>query len=85
MKILDKLYYGKINEYYQNSIKVKDNEKLLETYNKLKLQLNPEQNELFDKYIEMQDNIIEKAYKQKYINGFKTGLLIGIETSKREQ
>lgn len=84
MKILDKLYYGKINEYYKKNIKTQDNDKLLDLYNKLKLQLNKEQNELFDEYVELQDNLLEITYKQKYINGFKTGLLIGIETNKQD-
>ena len=79
MDILDKLYYGKINEYSNSIITTKESKKLVVIYDNLKQQLNSNQFKLFEQYMDFQDKINEKAYKEKYKQGFRTGLMIGVE------
>lgn len=82
MDILDKLYYGKINEYSNSIITTKESKKIFTIYENLKQQLNSNQFELFEQYINLQDKINEKVYKEKYKQGFRTGLMIGVECKK---
>lgn len=82
MDILDKLYYGKINEYSNSIITTKESKKLIAIYDNLKQQLNSNQFKLFEQYIDFQDKINEKVYKGKYKQGFRTGLMIGVECKK---
>ncbi len=79
MDILDKLYYGKINEYSNPITTTKESKKLSTIYKNLKQQLNSNQLKLLEQYINLQDIINEKVYKEKYKQGFKTGLMIGVE------
>ncbi len=83
MNILKELYYGNIAEISRtvkfNTKKLNKEEKL---YNKLKENLSPEDLKLFKEYLELYDERLDKFAEEKYINGFKTGLLIGVECSK---
>ena len=83
MNRLKELYYGNIAEISRtvkfNTKKLNKEEKL---YNKLKENLSPEDLKLFKEYLELYDERLDKFAEEKYINGFKTGLLIGVECSK---
>ena len=83
MNILKELYYGNIAEISRtvkfNTKKLNKEEKL---YNKLKENLSPLDLKLFKEYLELYDERLDKFAEEKYINGFKTGLLIGDEWSK---
>ena len=83
MNILKELYYGNIAEISRN---VKFNTKKLnkeeKLYNKLKENLSPEDLKLFKEYLVLYDERLDKFAEEKYINGFKTGLLIGVECGK---
>ena len=80
--IIKEFFYGNIREYYKE-LKCK-NLLIKETdiYNKLINTLSLEQKHLFDEYIKIQDIFTTKYTEEKYSNGFKIGLLIGIETNK---
>ena len=83
MNILKELYYGNIAEISRtvkfNTKKLNKEEKL---YNKLKENLSPEDLKLFKEYLELYDERLDKFAEEKYINGFKTGLLIGVKCGK---
>lgn len=83
MNILKELYYGNIAEISRavkfNTKKLNKEEKL---YNKLKENLSPEDLKLLKEYLDLYDERLDKFAEEKYINGFKTGLLIGVECSK---
>lgn len=83
MNILQEIYNGNVAEI-QRKMNNKNHEEEFKIYNQLKLQLNPEQNELLYKYIELLAERTENTYQNKYIQRLKTGLLIGIEASKIE-
>lgn len=79
--ILEELYNGNIQEVFRRpseeyqSYCIKEND----AYNKLSKELNQEQLKLLDKYIELSQNSNEIEVKERYKQGFKTGILIGIE------
>ena len=83
MNILKEFYYGNIAEISRtvkfNTKKLNKEEKL---YNKLKENLSPEDLKLFKEYLELYDERLDKFAEEKYINDFKTGLLIGVECGK---
>ena len=83
MNRLKELYYGNIAEISRtvkfNTKKLNKEEKL---YNKLKENLSPEGLKLFKEYLVLYDERLDKFAEEKYINGFKTGLLIGVECGK---
>lgn len=83
MNRLKELYYGNIAEISRtvkfNTKKLNKEEKL---YNKLKENLSPEDLKLFKEYLVLYDERLDKFAEEKYINGFKTGLLIGVEYGK---
>lgn len=83
MNILKEFYYGNIAEISRtvkfNTKKLNKEEKL---YNKLKENLSPEDLKLFKEYLELYDERLDKFAEEKYINGFKTELLIGVECGK---
>lgn len=83
MNIIKELYYGNIAESQRpNKVPRKLLDKELKAYDNLKSNLTYEQSKLLDNFIEiMSDNhSIEKT--ETYISGFKTGLLLGVESSK---
>lgn len=83
MNILKKLYYGQLDEA---SKKMNfDNKKLkqeINCYDMLKIKLNNEQNEILEEFIDLYSERLSNFAENKYINGFKTGLLIAIECFK---
>ena len=84
MNILEEIFLGNISgaqrkmpqEYKQSC----DEEYKL--YTQLKNELPKDKLELFEKYIEASEKTLEITEKDFYINGLKTGVLIGIECSK---
>jgi vacuolar-type H+-ATPase subunit H len=84
--ILDELYYGNIQQVFKkasNEYKEahKKEMKLLAEFEK---QLPKELEDLFEKYVTSCDDKNDIEVKDAYIQGLKTGLLIGIEASKIE-
>lgn len=56
--------------------------KKLKLYEELKSKLETNLKELFLKYSDLYGERMDKALEDKYIQGFKIGLLIGIECNK---
>ncbi len=84
MNILKELYYGKISEIDRRMRPIPDpktNKELL-AYEELKNKLSNEDFELFTKFFDLYQTRIDKELEEKYIQGFKTGLQIGVESSK---
>lgn len=84
MKILKELYYGNISEISRKT-KTRDIEKEKREdflYDTLKKTLDIPQNiKLLEEFINLYGDRLEERNIEAYINGFKTGLLIGIECS----
>lgn len=57
-------------------------DKELLTYEELKEKLPEQLSELFEKFVDLISDRYGKEMEDKYIQGFKTGLLIGIESNK---
>lgn len=79
--ILEELYNGNIQEVFRQPskkyIQFNNEEKI--AYDKLTKSLNQEQNKLLEIFIEKMQNTEEFSIKDAYKQGFKTGLLLGIE------
>jgi len=86
MNILRELYNGNIEEISRRIHPKNDTrtDKELLTYNELKSKLTPELDELFERLMDLIVDRYGLALEDKYIQGFKTGVLIGIECSKIE-
>ena len=86
MNILRELYNGNIEEISRRIHPKNDTrtDKELLTYNELKSKLTPELDELFERLMDLIVDRYGFALEDKYIQGFKTGVLIGIECSKLE-
>jgi len=86
MNILRELYNGNIEEISRRIHPKNDTrtDKELLTYNELKSKLTPELDELFERLMDLIVDRYGLALEDKYIQGFKTGVLIGIECSKLE-
>lgn len=83
MSILRELYYGNIAEISRKTrFDIKKYKKAEKLYDQLKNNLSPENFKLLTEYLELYDERLDKFAEDKYINGFKTGLLIGVECSK---
>ena len=83
--ILKDLYNGNVDAVNQklSNEYMKASKKEIELYKKLKDQLPTELCELFDEYIQVNDNVTELLALERYKLGFKTGLQMGIECNKR--
>ena len=83
MKILEELYYGNIADgVFKDSEKVKKLvKKEMALYEIVKDKLADEDKHLIDDYDEASVACESQRLAETYINGFKTGLLIGIEAS----
>ena len=83
--ILKDLYNGNVDAVNQklSNKYIKASKKEIELYKKLKDQLPNELCELFDEYIQVNDNVTELLALERYKLGFKTGLQMGIECNKR--
>ena len=79
--ILEELYNGNIQEVFRQPskkyIQFNNEEKI--AYDNLTKSFNQKQNELLEIFIEKKQNTEEFLVKNAYKQGFKTGLLIGIE------
>lgn len=86
INIFDELYYGNINEFSRSKISKSDYNKYEQedAYNKLKENLTDEQMLLLDDYLKKQALEDSDMIKNSYTQGFKTGILIGIEISNIE-
>ena len=84
MNILKELYGDKISEINRISITVpkKLKEKELNAYDTLKARLSKEDFKVFEDFLELYGERKDFELEEKYIQGFKTGILIGIECSK---
>lgn len=84
MNILKELYGGKISEINRISIATpkKLKEKELNAYDTLKACLSKEDFKIFEDFLELYGERKDFELEEKYIQGFKTGILIGIECSK---
>lgn len=81
MNVLHELYNGNITEVHRSLPKHKFKEEL-KLYEELKSKLETNLKELFLKYSDLYGERMDKALEDKYIQGFKIGLLIGIECNK---
>ena len=81
MNIIEQLYLGNIDEVSRipNDEYKRLSKKELELYNELKEKLPQDLIELFEQYINAFLATVENETKSRYIQGFKTGLLIAIE------
>ncbi|MBQ7307277.1 MAG: hypothetical protein IJW82_02005 [Clostridia bacterium] len=85
MNILRKLYYGQIDEVSKPANRNKRKEKReLFCYDKLKAELTEEQNNIFEEFINLYGERLNTFAEDKYINGFKMGLLIAIECYQKD-
>lgn len=84
MNILKELYGGKISEINRISIATlkKLKEKELNAYDTLKARLSKENFKIFEDFLELYGERKDFELEEKYIQGLKTGILIGIECSK---
>ena len=78
MKILEELYYGNIAEI-SRKLKKWDREKEGKLYDEIKELLPEEKKEVIDEFIDELLNFYDEQLIDKYIQGFKTGTLIGLE------
>lgn len=81
MNILENLYYGNLCEYDRKippQIRPLQ-DKIANLYEEIKEKLSKEDFTLFEKFLDSYDDLQEKSIIDKYVRGFKTGLLIGLE------
>lgn len=78
MNIIEELYFGNLSEF-SRPIKNINAKEQVELYNKIKEYLGSSKEKLLDDFLDLETEYNEKLLMQRYINGFKTGLLIGIE------
>ena len=83
MKILEELYYGNIAEI-SRKLKKGDREKEGKLYDEIKELLPAEKQEVIDDFIDELLGYYDNQLMDKYIQGFKTGVLIGIEVATIE-
>ena len=81
--ILNHLYHGNLNEAERRVEKLHNTEeykKSIEFGDKLLASLSKEQKELFNKYFEWDSAYRGLENERLYINGFKTGMQMALET-----
>ena len=81
MKILEELYYGNLAEGQRTCTKkeLKLREKAYAIYDDIKSKLTENDKHLLDDYIDASVEREEITLLTTYANGFKTGLLMGME------
>ena len=86
MDILKELYYGKVSEVERGrkNINVETEKKEEELYDKIKSKLPEEDKNLMDEFLEVQSENYCEEIIERYIQGVKTGIMIGIEASDIE-
>jgi len=86
MKILEELFYGNVDETSRKidtTLKVK-RKKEVELINELMALLPEKERPKFERLMIMIDDNYAYELKDKYIQGVKTGILIGVESSQIE-
>ena len=83
INILEELYLGNINELNRKKVTKDDINKYgdSDAFDKLKNTLSIEQYNLLDDYLDKLGMANSDIIINNYIQGFKTGLLIGIESA----
>jgi uncharacterized protein YecA (UPF0149 family) len=82
MDIIKELFYGNVNESDRIIRPIsKSEDKESELYDKLKSTLSDDENELFENFLTLYGDRIGDEAEDKYCQGFKTGVLVGIECS----
>ena len=85
MEILKELFFGNIAEVSRRDIKLNFlREKELELYEVVKEKLPEGNKELLDEFLDKFNKTYDEELTDKYIQGFKTGVLIGIEVNNIE-
>lgn len=84
--IIEEIYYGNVQEVFRKTSEAYKKASKIESakYDKLAKTLNEEQLKLLNEYIEAIQDSNEIEVKDRYKQGFKTGLLIGIESRNIE-
>ncbi|MBQ8425717.1 MAG: hypothetical protein IJX17_06855 [Clostridia bacterium] len=86
MKILEELFYGNVDETARKidaTLKAK-RKKEIELSNELMSLLPEKERPKFERLMIMIDDNYAYELKDKYIQGVKTGILIGVESSQIE-
>ena len=78
MNIIEELYFGNLCEFSRHK-KSDNTQKQIELYDKIKECLGSENENLLDELLDLECDDNEKLLLARYSNGFKTGLLIGLE------
>ena len=86
MKILEELFYGNVDETSRwiDAILKAKRKKEVELINELMNLLPEKERPKFEKLMIMIDDNYFDELKDKYIQGVKTGVLIGVESSQIE-
>ena len=86
MKILEELFYGNIDETARNMSEnfKKNSKKEVELINEIIVLIPEKEQPKFEKLLVMIDDNYAYELKDKYIQGVKTGILIGVESSQIE-
>ena len=84
MNIIEELFHGNVSGCNRKMpLEYKECcHKELELYNKLIDTLHTEYHELLEKFIKAKEDTLCFTEQDFYILGFKTGLLLGVESSK---
>ena len=80
MNIFEELYMGKIEECARNvGVKnIKNYEKEYKMYEEIKSKLNEEDKVLMDDFLDVWQLNFDNELMDKYIQGLKTGILLGV-------
>ena len=86
MKILEELFYGNVDETARNMSEYfkKNSKKEIELINEIMELLPEKERPKFEKLLVIIDDNYSYELKDKYIQGVKTGILIGVESSQIE-
>lgn len=82
--ILHRLYMGEVNELERMGEKAPADDRETQLYEELKKGMSGELFEKFNEFINLYGSRYDGLLEEKYIQGFKTGILMGIEASKLE-
>lgn len=84
MDIIKELYYGKINQINtkKKPVTSQSQEKEEKLYDLIKNILSDNEKHYLDDFVDTLYENINNEILENYIQGFKTGLLLGIEASK---
>lgn len=80
--ILHRLYLGEVNEMERIGEKPPADDEESRLYEELRKELTGEQFAKLNAFINLYGSRYDGLLEDKYIQGFKTGLLMGIEASK---